>query len=176
MGNQATAGALLLLATALLAGTFATACGAVAETSTPGADDGGDGDAANGPVNDGGPPDALAPRSDSGLPEQPRCDGGATTAPGGGACDASRLLVVHRGGSAACIATGDFCDVLDVVIAEADLTKLPAGFECNKPDRGYVQCHWPLGPVRLVDTAALDGACAATVALADVRVRCVILD
>ncbi len=67
-------------------------------------------------------------------------------------------------------------DTLHVGITEAELPKMPAGFQCRPPDHGYVQCEWPLGPDRLVDDAALDGACAATVALPDVRVECIIYD
>jgi hypothetical protein len=158
--------------------TCVAACGRIADDAGGASRDAGSGEGAtNGPPDGGGSPDALAPKPDSGLPEKPRCDGGTTTtSPNGGACDSSRLVNVHRWPSETCIAKGDFCDTLLVGITEDQLSKVPAGFKCDKPDRGYVQCEWPLGPDRRIDDAALDAACAATVALPDVRVECIIFD
>jgi len=175
MRSRTVAGVWVVLVGLVAGAGAASGCGAVADTGPTASDAGPDG--AFGPGSDGAPSDATPPLvTDSGRPARPTCDGGATASPNGAACNSSHLLVVRRGAGAACVAAGQFCDTLRLFITEADLSKVPTGFVCEPPDRGYVQCAWPLPASRLVDDAALDGACAATVALPDERVECIIYD
>jgi hypothetical protein len=156
----------LLVPALLVPALLAAACGGVADT-TSGPSDASTADAA------GPDTSAVAPEPpDSGLvftPSPSSCDGG----PDGGACDRSRLRVVHRG-AVGCFAVGQFCDVLMVSIDAADQSKLPQGFTCSF-DLGVATCSWPLVN-HGIDQAALDAACAVTVALPAANVDCIIYD
>jgi hypothetical protein len=108
-----------------------------------------------------------------------RCLGGTyATAPSGAACDPRRI---ERAGSleGPCFGppVGVFCDRLIVTVRAEEVSSLPPGFVCGSPELGVVTCVWPFpddASAHVLDAAALEGACAATQAVSDATVYCVI--
>jgi hypothetical protein len=108
-----------------------------------------------------------------------RCPGGTyATAPSGAACDPRRI---ERSGSleGPCLGppVGTFCDRLIVTVRPEEVSSLPSGFVCGSPELGMVTCVWSFpddASVHALDAAALEGACAATQAVSDATVSCVI--
>jgi hypothetical protein len=149
---------LLPLALAACGGTAASSTSAPADASV---------DVVDVTVSDASVPDAPTPN----FTLAP-CDGGSP-ATDGGACDPSRLRVVHRSVQG-CFAVGNICDTVVVHVPAADQPKLPQGFTCSF-DLGVATCSFPI-PNHTVDGAAVDAACAVTQALPDVTVDCIIYD
>lgn len=101
------------------------------------------------------------------------CDAGLSGSSDGGACDRTRMRVVHRG-VVGCFDVGQFCDTVMVGLPTADVSKLPQGFTCGS-ELGVATCTWPLTN-HSIDQAAIDAACAVTQALPTANVDCIIYD
>jgi hypothetical protein len=105
-----------------------------------------------------------------------------TTAPGGGACDPEHFVfAAGRGGGNHCFAppAGTFCDVLQVSVFSLDASSLPPGFSCGSAELGVTTCVYALhdgGANGTLDDAAINAACAVTVALPQSTVSCIIYD
>jgi hypothetical protein len=112
-----------------------------------------------------------------------RCTGATyTTAPSGAACDVMRIQPT-QGLSPNCYGprVGAGCVEFQVSVANADVAKLPAGFHCGSPELNVTTCAWSFDDdasatqLHTIDDAALEGACAATIALpATDDVTCVV--
>ena len=132
--------------------------------------DTGDGDSGDGDSGDGDSADA-GPAADAGTPPG-RCQGQSyTTAPSGAPCDVS--LFTFR--SCAGPGVGQFCDTLGVTLDADD--EAPEGFTCEQRFDGKQRCEWrfPEGGHNL-DEAAVEGACAQTVAEPPREVECIVYE
>jgi hypothetical protein len=107
-----------------------------------------------------------------------RCRGASyETSPSGAPCDPRRIEQA-RGLEGTCYgpAVGEFCDELLISVPASDRSSVPPGFVCGSPELGVVTCTWSFAgdASRVLDSAALEGACAATVAFPTVTVSCVL--
>lgn len=163
------------------AGLFALACGGSSDAD-PGAD-GAD-------ARDGGPDTTTSTPGDAAGGDAsdlldaaqvfatPRCAGATYgAAPSGAACD-PRRIEQQRGLEGSCYgpAVGAFCRSFQVSVPSADEGALPSGFVCDSAELGIKTCVWSFGDDaasrHAIDDAALEAACAVTIALPTANVVC----
>jgi hypothetical protein len=107
----------------------------------------------------------------------PRCAGASyVTAPSGAPCVVERIEHA-KGLEGTCHGppAGDTCDRFDVTVASGEVGAVPSGFVCAAAEGALVTCRWTFtgdASFGTLDDAALEAACAATVAAPSARVRC----
>jgi hypothetical protein len=108
-----------------------------------------------------------------------RCAGATYgAAPSGAACD-PRRIEQQRGLEGSCYgpAVGAFCYRFQVSVPAGDEGALPSGFVCGSAELGVKTCVWSFGDdaasSHAIDDAALEAACAVTIALPTASVLCV---
>jgi hypothetical protein len=106
------------------------------------------------------------PGDASPVPAGPRCPGSTyVSAPGGGACDPSRIIYAPPGRWCIGPTVGTYCDEFHVIVPQEDAGLLPPGFVCGNLQLGRVTCRWQFAGGRAggtVDAAAIDAACKVT--------------
>ena len=107
----------------------------------------------------------------------PRCPGATyETAPSAAACDPKRITR-QRGLEGSCYGpdVGAGCQRLEVEVPAGDEGMLPAGFVCGAADDAVATCAWTFDDASpyTIDAAALEAACAVTIALPTANVVCV---
>lgn len=161
------------------AGLVALACGG-SSVADSGAD-----------ARDGAPDTTTGPPGDAAGNEAPdvldaaqvvarsRCAGATYgAAPSGAACD-PRRIEQQRGLEGSCYgpAVGAFCRRFQVSVSSGDEGALPSGFVCGSAELGIKTCVWSFGDdaasTHAIDNAALEAACAVTIALPTASVVCV---
>lgn len=162
------------------AGLLALACGG-SSVADSGADSGADArdgasDTTTGDAAGNEAPDVLDAAQ---VFARSRCAGATYgAAPSGAACD-PRRIEQQRGLEGSCYgpAVGAFCRSFQVSVPSGDEGALPSGFVCGLAELGIKTCVWSFGDdaafTHAIDNAALEAACAVTVALPTASVTCV---